>query len=131
MLLYFHLHHRFYKKHGFYEETKEGSSGVAYKVKQAEENKEMFKEQETVSAKHILVDNEELCSEIKGKIDSGELTFEEAAKGCKKEVSYHKIENCPECGKALFKKRGGVISCLNEGCGFEKKASRKKGKEDE
>ena len=40
-------------------------------------------------------------------------------------------ENCPQCGKALFKKRGGVVSCLNEGCGFEKKASRKKGKEDE
>ena len=40
-------------------------------------------------------------------------------------------ENCPQCGKSLFKQRGGVISCLNEGCGFEKKASRKKGKEDE
>ena len=40
-------------------------------------------------------------------------------------------ENCPQCGKSLFKQRGGVISCLSEGCGFEKKASRKKGKEDE
>ncbi len=40
-------------------------------------------------------------------------------------------ENCPQCGKSLFKQRGGVISCLNEGCGFEKKATRKKGKEDE
>ncbi len=40
-------------------------------------------------------------------------------------------ENCPQCGKSLFKQRGGVISCLNEGCGFEKKVSRKKGKEDE
>ena len=26
------------------------------------------------------------------------ISFEEAAKGCKKEVSYYKIENCPECG---------------------------------
>ncbi len=40
-------------------------------------------------------------------------------------------ENCPQCGKALFKQRGGKIACLNEGCGFEKKATRKKGKEDE
>ncbi len=40
-------------------------------------------------------------------------------------------ENCPQCGKSLFKQRGGVVSCLNEGCGYEKKASRKKGKEDE
>ena len=33
----------------------------------------------TVSAKHILVDTEELCSEIKEKIENSELTFEEAA----------------------------------------------------
>ena len=26
------------------------------------------------------------------------ISFEEASKGCKKEVSYHRIENCPECG---------------------------------
>lgn len=40
-------------------------------------------------------------------------------------------EACPNCGKTLFKKRGGVVACLADGCGFEKKASRKKGKEDE
>ena len=40
-------------------------------------------------------------------------------------------EACPDCGKTLFKKRGGVVACLADGCGFEKKASRKKGKEDE
>ena len=40
-------------------------------------------------------------------------------------------ETCPNCGKTLFKQRGGVVACLAEGCGFEKKASRKKGKEDE
>ena len=44
-----------------------------------EENKEMFKAKESVSAKHILVDNEELCSEVKAKVDNNELTFEEAA----------------------------------------------------
>lgn len=24
-------------------------------------------------------------------------------------------ENCPQCGKSLFKKRGGIVHCLNEG----------------
>lgn len=42
-------------------------------------------------------------------------------------------ELCPKCGKSLFKKKGGVIACLNEGCGFEKKVERKRksSKEDE
>ena len=44
-----------------------------------EANKDMFKGKEAVSAKHILVDNEELCSEVKTSIDNNELTFEEAA----------------------------------------------------
>ena len=35
-------------------------------------------------------------------------------------------ETCPQCGKYLFKKKGGMLSCLNEGCGFEKKAERKR-----
>jgi len=33
---------------------------------------------------------------------------------------------CPECGKSLFKRKGGLLVCLNEGCGYEKKAERKK-----
>lgn len=39
-------------------------------------------------------------------------------------------ESCPNCGKTLFKARGSIIKCLNEGCGFEKKSSRKKSEED-
>ncbi len=35
-------------------------------------------------------------------------------------------DTCPQCGKYLFKKKGGILSCLNEGCGFEKKAERKR-----
>lgn len=35
-------------------------------------------------------------------------------------------ETCPQCGKSLFKRRGGLIVCLNEGCGYERKAERKK-----
>ncbi|MBQ3550722.1 MAG: type I DNA topoisomerase [Clostridia bacterium] len=36
-------------------------------------------------------------------------------------------ENCPTCGKTLFKGRGKV-HCLDENCGFEKAATRKKTK---
>lgn len=35
-------------------------------------------------------------------------------------------EICPQCGKSLFKGKGGVLHCLDEKCGFEKKAERKK-----
>lgn len=35
-------------------------------------------------------------------------------------------ELCPRCGKSLFKRKGGIVACLNEGCGFEKKAERKR-----
>lgn len=45
-----------------------------------EENKSQFDKPETVSAKHILVDSEELCFEVKTRIENGELSFEDAAK---------------------------------------------------
>ena len=35
-------------------------------------------------------------------------------------------EICPNCGKSLFKRKGGLLVCLNEGCGYEKKAERKR-----
>lgn len=38
---------------------------------------------------------------------------------------------CPQCGKSLFKRKGGVLVCLHEGCGFEQKAERKRKKKDE
>lgn len=40
-------------------------------------------------------------------------------------------ETCPQCGKSLFKRKGGVLVCLNEGCGFEKKAERKRKNKDD
>ncbi len=39
-------------------------------------------------------------------------------------------ELCPDCGKSLFKRRGGMLVCLNEGCNFTKKAERKTKKEE-
>ena len=44
------------------------------------ENKEQFTEGEKVNASHILVDSEELAREIYSKIESGEISFEDAAK---------------------------------------------------
>lgn len=32
---------------------------------------------------------------------------------------------CPECGKELFSRKGGITVCLNEGCGYEVKAPKK------
>ena len=36
-------------------------------------------------------------------------------------------QTCEKCGKTLFKKRGGVLNCLAEGCGFEKTPEKKTG----
>ena len=33
-------------------------------------------------------------------------------------------EDCPQCGKSLFKKKGGIIACLDEQCGYERKTQR-------
>lgn len=35
-------------------------------------------------------------------------------------------EKCPKCGKSLFKGKGGMLSCLSEGCDYQAKATRKK-----
>lgn len=50
------------------------------------ENQEMFKDPETVAAKHILVDSEEKINEIREEITSGRISFEEAAR---------KYSSCP------------------------------------
>lgn len=43
-------------------------------------NKEQFFRGESVSASHILVDSEEKANEIKGEIESGNISFEDAAR---------------------------------------------------
>ncbi|MGN1418387.1 MAG: type I DNA topoisomerase [Acutalibacteraceae bacterium] len=35
-------------------------------------------------------------------------------------------EKCPNCGKSLFKGKGGVLSCLDEKCGYQTKAKKSK-----
>ena len=37
-------------------------------------------------------------------------------------------EACPKCGKSLFKGKGGVVTCLDEKCGYSFKAPRKNAK---
>lgn len=37
-------------------------------------------------------------------------------------------ENCPKCGKSLFKGKGGMITCCNTECGYSFKAPRKNAK---
>ena len=34
-------------------------------------------------------------------------------------------DTCPKCGKTLFKRKGGIVACLNEGCGYEAKKEKK------
>ncbi|MGL4874708.1 MAG: peptidylprolyl isomerase [Clostridium sp.] len=65
-----------------------------------EENKERFSEQSTVSAKHILVETEELANQIKEEIVSGAITFEEAAS---------KYSSCPS------KEQGGSLGAFGRG----------------
>lgn len=47
-----------------------------------EENPQNFKKEETVSAKHILVKEEEECAKVLEAINNGEKSFEDAAKEC-------------------------------------------------
>ena len=65
-----------------------------------EDHKNEFEQPATVSAKHILVDNEELCLEIKNKIENGEMSFEEAAK---------QYSTCPS------KEQGGNLGVFGRG----------------
>lgn len=63
-------------------------------------NKDKFTKAPTVTAKHILVDEKELCDQIKKEIDDNELTFEEAA------VKY---STCPS------KEEGGNLGSFGRG----------------
>ena len=38
-------------------------------------------------------------------------------------------EKCPNCGKSLFKAKGGIVKCLDEKCGYSAKSKRKSTKE--
>ncbi|MGL5150167.1 MAG: peptidylprolyl isomerase [Clostridium sp.] len=63
-------------------------------------NSDKFSEQETVSAKHILVETMEQAEKIKEEIEAGEVTFEEAAM---------KYSSCPS------KEQGGNLGVFGKG----------------
>ena len=63
-------------------------------------NAARFQKEPTVSAKHILVSNEEKCAEVLEEINSGAISFEDAAK---------KYSTCPS------KERGGDLGKFGKG----------------
>jgi peptidyl-prolyl cis-trans isomerase C len=65
-----------------------------------EENREHFRQGETVRASHILVDTEEKAAAIKADIDSGKITFADAAK---------ENSSCPS------KEHGGDLGAFTHG----------------
>jgi len=67
-----------------------------------DDNNEMFKSEETASAKHILVDTLDQMKEIKAEITNG-LSFEEAAK------KYSKCPSAPQGGSLGEFARGRMV----------------------
>lgn len=63
-------------------------------------NKSSFAQPPTVTAKHILVDDKELCDQVKKELDENKLTFEEAAQ---------KYSTCPS------KEEGGNLGSFGRG----------------
>ena len=82
-------------------------------------NPNKFKIGETVNASHILVDTEEKATEIYDKINSGEMTFEDAAKeysSCPSKENggnlgdFGRGQMVPEFDKAVFEMEVGEIT---------------------
>ncbi len=75
-----------------------------------EEHSEEFAGEETVSARHILVETEEKAQDVLGKIQRGELTFEEAAKAYSSCPSSERGGDLGEFG------RGQMVKEFDEAC---------------
>jgi peptidyl-prolyl cis-trans isomerase C len=72
----------------------------------------------TASARHILVDSEAKCNELKAQINSGEITFEQAAKEnstCPSGANggdlgtFSQGQMVPEFDKVVFNDEVGVV----------------------
>ena len=72
----------------------------------------------TASARHILVDSEAKCNELKAKINAGEMTFEQAAKensSCPSSAqggdlgTFGQGQMVPEFDKVVFNDEVGVV----------------------
>nr|WP_322789375.1 peptidylprolyl isomerase [Terrisporobacter mayombei] len=84
-----------------------------------EAQKQNFSKPETASAKHILVDTEEKANDILGKINTGEVSFEDAAKehsSCPSKDaggdlgSFGRGQMVPEFEEAVFNMNKGEVS---------------------
>lgn len=88
-------------------------------LKYYEDNKDKFVKPETISAKHILVDNEDLANEIESKLKKKEISFEDAAveySTCPSNMNggdlgtFAKGQMVPEFEEAAFELPVGKIS---------------------
>ncbi len=84
-----------------------------------EAQKQSFSKPETASAKHILVDSEEKANDILGKINAGEVSFEDAAKEhstCPSKDAggdlgtFGRGQMVPEFENAVFNMNNGEVS---------------------
>ena len=88
---------------------------------------------ECKNTKPYVVDTEAVCPKCGGKVIEKRSKRGYKFYGCDRWpdcdfVTWDKPTNktCPQCGKALFKGKGGVLSCLAEGCGYSRKEKSKK-----
>lgn len=88
---------------------------------------------ECKNTKPYVVDTEAACPKCGGKVIEKRSKRGYKFYGCDRWpdcdfVTWDKPTNktCPQCGKALFKGKGGVLSCLAEGCGYSRKEKSKK-----
>ena len=84
-----------------------------------EAQKQSFSKPETASAKHILVDSEDKANDILGKINAGEVSFEDAAKehsSCPSNAhggdlgTFGRGQMVPEFEDAVFSMNNGDVS---------------------
>ncbi len=87
---------------------------------------------ECKNAKPIVKETPGFCPRCGGKILERKSKNGHKYFGCEKGAACGFMtwdtptaEKCPECGKTLFKQRGGIIACLDESCGYSTKMERK------
>lgn len=88
---------------------------------------------ECKNTKPFIVDTEAACPKCGGKVIEKRSKRGYKFYGCDRWpdcdfVTWDKPTNktCPQCGKSLFKGKGGLLSCLAEGCGYSRKEKSKK-----
>ncbi len=88
---------------------------------------------ECKNTKPFVVDTAARCPKCGGKVVEKKSKRGYTFFGCEKWpecdfVTWDKPtkETCPNCGSPLFKGKGGMLSCLKDGCGYSRKDRKKK-----